>query len=1160
MKPTPVPGQKVRRRSPARVLARVAAWLFGVPAALLAVLYLVLLITPIPLPFVNSQVRSLVLNSMSEGSQLELGDMALALEAYAWPVIKFSPVVYTDTNSGAKVSMEALEVGFSPVRALIGQPGATVTIVGPHLQVNQDLFGPRLTSFEIVPDPQGGGRPIVRVIEGAAAFPAVGISAGGVDVRGDLPSSGPQMRSDNDWLIYNLEAAQSGIAAIIEQADLGRFSRLVVRDGTLDMNDALYGLFRTFNDITLDIAPSRDGKVVEGDFSADFGGTVMNGIIERVLEDDGQARLKASVTNLDLASFLPFFDDPEAMISLVGPSALSIDVGFDAATGKIQDGLFHIDMTGTDLRVEDDFFPVATSIIEIGWAPAIGQFTMAEAQLSVGESTGRMSGTFVLGLDELYGPTVGMSVTGSDVSIYSETGAPEAPFSKMSCSGWAAPLYGAMGIDQFEASKADGARLATTGRVDMLRRGMGFDMTIAGDGISADDLKRLWPYFISTDTRDWFVTNVVDGKIKASTMKYSFPVGTLAGKGEDKPIPKNGMSIDITGVGVKIIPMEGMAPIAIEGEMRLEVRDNQVTIAADGGTVMTAGGAIAVANAAMVMESERPNERIIEISGDISGGIAALVAFAKLQQPELLKGGDLPVALDALGGSLSLALVSTIVLDKAGETKSVDYAVNGVVQDFASTAPLDNHTIANGQLSFVASQAGFRVAGQAEVDGLGADVVIEGKIEDGAPPPTMLLSATLDAEDLKKMGFDASEFIKGKVKFVAKPMPDASIQMAIDLTDAEVAIKDLGISKAAGEPGSLQAEVKQQGTLTDLSRIDIAFGEVKLAGSLQFDSKVGLQTAEFSSFALSEGDQAQLSLTPIRDGYQVRLRGDQLDLKPMLKRFFSLGKGSTGGPQATAFNQTIAIDAELKRALGFYMTTAFNVDLDLVLRGTDLQRVSLQTQLGGDRSLSVTTNPTPDGKVMSVAFNDLGTMLRLIGVYPNVEGGEGSLVLQTITEQKIDNGLFSLRNFAIVDEDNVAQILGNHQESRQLIARQNKLQFRGGQVEFIRRKDRVEVTDAILTGDTVGGTARGFIYTDSRQYDLSGTYVPLFGLNNVFQKLPIFGPLLGGREGEGLFGVTFAIRGPLDKPDFKVNPVSALVPGAFRRIFEYRAREAPRVE
>jgi hypothetical protein len=1142
------------------VATRVLAWLFGVPVALLLLLYVVLLITPIPLPFVSAQVRNFVAASLPASTDLELGDMALALEGYVWPVIQFKPVVYTDGNSGAKVRMEALEVGFSPVRAFIGQPGATVTVVGPHIQVNQDLFGPRLASFDVVPA-EDGGPPTVRILEGADAFPEVSFQSDGVELKGDIPASAMKMRSDNDWLIYNLEAAGNGIASIIEQARLGRFSRLIIRQGTLDMNDALYGLFRTFRDITFDITPSPDGKVASGLFSADFGGTVMNGILERVEDDDGTARLKASVTNLDLASFMPFINDQEGMGGIVGASALSIDVGFNAATGKIKDGLFHIDMTGTDLRIGNDYFPVATSIMEVAWDPYKGQFTMGETQMSVGESTGFMQGVFVLGMDDLYGPTVSMSMTGRDVSIHSELGAPETPFAKMSFQGWSAPLYGAMGIDQFEASKADGARLASKGRIDMLRRGMGFDMTVAGDGITADDLKRLWPYFISTDTREWFVKNVIGGKLKTSTMKYSFPVGTLSTKESgDKPIPKNGMSIDIVAEGVKIIPTDGMAPITIDGETKLIVRDNNVTISGDGGTVMTSGGPISVANAAMVMASENTDERLIEISGDVSGGIPALVALAKDQQPAALKDSKLPIDIEALGGSLTVSLVSTIVLDKKGATKSMDYAINGVVQDFASTAPLDNHTIANGQLSFIASQAGFRVSGQAEVDGLPADIVIEGELKENAAPPTMFLSSTLDAADFKKMGFDLSEFIDGEIKFVAKPMPDGSIQMAVDLENASVTIKDLGISKAKGVPGSLQAAVKQAGDVTELSQIEVAFGDVKLKGSLGFDAKKGLQSAEFSNFALSPGDEAQLSLTPIRDGFAVRLRGDQLDLKPMLKRFFSLGEGSTGGPQATAFTQTIAVDAELKRALGFFKTTAFNVDLDLALRGSDLQKVALAAQFGGDSSISVATNPTPEGKTMSVAFNDLGSVLRFMGVYPNVEGGSGALVLQTVSAEKADFGTFALKNFAIVDEDKVAEILNQDTNSRSLISKQNKLAFRSGEVTFVRRKDRVEITDAVLAGDSVGGTARGFIYTDSRQYDISGTYVPLFGLNSVFQKLPILGPLLGGRDGEGLFGITFAIRGPLDKPDFKINPMSALVPGAFRRMFEYRAREIPRVE
>src|SRR5690606_6595717 len=129
----------------------------------------------------NSQVRNLVMTSLPEGSELRLGGMKLALEGYVWPVIQFNPVEYRDRNSGAVVRMAALEVGFSPIRALWGQPGATVTIVEPHIQVNQDLFGPRLARFNIVPDPDGG-RPTVQILEGSEAFPAVDISATGVDV------------------------------------------------------------------------------------------------------------------------------------------------------------------------------------------------------------------------------------------------------------------------------------------------------------------------------------------------------------------------------------------------------------------------------------------------------------------------------------------------------------------------------------------------------------------------------------------------------------------------------------------------------------------------------------------------------------------------------------------------------------------------------------------------------------------------------------------------------------------------------------------------------------------------------------------------------------------------------------------------------------------
>ncbi|MEO6013274.1 MAG: hypothetical protein ABIQ30_06785 [Devosia sp.] len=1121
----------------------------GIPFVLALVLYVALLIHPIPLPFIAAQVRNLVVASMPPNTELELGDMALALEGFAWPVIQFSPVTYKDTASGAKVQMEAFEVGFSPVRAFIGQPGATVTIVGPHIQINQDIFGPRLAEFDIVPDPDGGPA-TVRVLEGSTAFPDAGFKSEGINVVGET-NEATHVRSDNDWLVFNMEAAQLGIASVIEQAEMGRFSRLIIKHATVNMNDAVYGSLRTFTDISLDIAPTPNGKAVEGNFAANFGGTVMKGIFERLIDDQGEARLKISLNNFDLSAFAPLINDQASAGGVVGPAAVSLDLGFDAKTGKIKGGVFHIDMTGTDLRIDSDYYPIASNIMEVDWKPDTGTFTMAESALTIGDAAVKLSGVFVMGLDDLYGPTVAISMSGKDVTVGGGDAAPAKIFDTVNFKGWSAPLYGAVGIDQVIVTKGDHARLESRGRIDMLRKGIGVDLAVAGKGFTADDIKRMWPAIAAPEARDWFVKNVMAGEIASATMKFAFPVGTLGLNGEDKPIPQNGVFIEMTADNVRINAIDGMAPIDIVGKTRLQMHDAEFTMAADGGVIKTGSGDISVANAAMIMSSETPGESIVEISGDLSGGIPAVAAIAKQFQPDAVKPESLPVDINALAGNLSVRLVSTSVLDGEGAVKRTDYSINGNVADFGSTEPLQNHKIGNGQLSFMATQAGYKIGGTAQIDGMNADVTIEGDLNKQGSQPTMTLSSVVNIADLAKMGFDASAFGSGKVGFQARLGSDGSIDMAVDLKAAELTIKDLGITKKAGVPGGLKATIKQTGDVSDISNIDLGFGDVKLKGSLEYDAKKGLKSAEFTNFALSEGDAAQLSMTPIKDGYAVRIRGDQLDLKPLLSRFFSLDQGS-GGPTASSVTQTIALDVELKRALGMYKTNAYNVSLDLALKGSDVRKASMQAQIGTAGQLSVATNPTDNGRTMTVVFNDLGSVLRFVGVYAQLQGGEGSFTLAQNTSTKVDSGTVSLKNFAVVDEKNVAALMQGHAESRR--GGSSDLVFRSAKADFVRRKDRIQIVEAVVTGDSIGGSGEGFIYTDKKQYDLVGTFIPIFGINNAFGKL--FG---GGNTG-GMFGITFAVKGPLDKPDFKINPMSALAPGAFRSLFEFRAKEQPRVD
>src|SRR5262249_31194652 len=71
---------------------------------------------------------------------------------------------------------------------------------------------------------------------------------------------------------------------------------------------------------------------------------------------------------------------------------------------------------------------------------------------------------------------------------------------------------------------------------------------------------------------------------------------------------------------------------------------------------------------------------------------------------------------------------------------------------------------------------------------------------------------------------------------------------------------------------------------------------------------------------------------------------------------------------------------------------------------------------------------------------------------------------------------------------------------------------------------------------------------------------PLYGINSVLGKIPVIGPVIVGKPGEGIFGVTYSVHGNADEPDVDVNPLSVLTPGILRRIFEGKiptAAQAP---
>ena len=111
------------------------------------------------------------------------------------------------------------------------------------------------------------------------------------------------------------------------------------------------------------------------------------------------------------------------------------------------------------------------------------------------------------------------------------------------------------------------------------------------------------------------------------------------------------------------------------------------------------------------------------------------------------------------------------------------------------------------------------------------------------------------------------------------------------------------------------------------------------------------------------------------------------------------------------------------------------------------------------------------------------------------------------------------------------------------------VQFDRLEVAFSRNNGRLDLRDGVVSGPSVGATIEGGIDFTRDQVALNGTFVPAYGLNNMFSRIPLFGPLLGGGANEGLIGINFRITGSASAPVLSLNPLSAMTPGFLRKIF-----------
>ena len=155
-----------------------------------------------------------------------------------------------------------------------------------------------------------------------------------------------------------------------------------------------------------------------------------------------------------------------------------------------------------------------------------------------------------------------------------------------------------------------------------------------------------------------------------------------------------------------------------------------------------------------------------------------------------------------------------------------------------------------------------------------------------------------------------------------------------------------------------------------------------------------------------------------------------------------------------------------------------------------------------------------------------------------------------VSDPREREGLINVKDFVIKGETQLDRVAAGGQGGNAQVA-PTGLTFSRLRAEFTRQNGQLSIREGVVKGPMIGATLEGRIDYPGNEVRMSGTFVPMYGLNNMFGQIPIVGLFLGGGSNEGLIGVTYEVVGTPGAPVLRVNPISAMAPGVLRKIFEF---------
>jgi hypothetical protein len=226
-----------------------------------------------------------------------------------------------------------------------------------------------------------------------------------------------------------------------------------------------------------------------------------------------------------------------------------------------------------------------------------------------------------------------------------------------------------------------------------------------------------------------------------------------------------------------------------------------------------------------------------------------------------------------------------------------------------------------------------------------------------------------------------------------------------------------------------------------------------------------------------------------------------------------------------------------------------NLKGKIILSNNEVVNLNLESDFSNNKKITFTIRDN-NGEKITTLFSDEAK--PLVDRYKFIKGfTEGKLDFYSSKKNNESKSNLKIYDFKLKELPALTKILSlaSLQGIADLLSGEG-IRFSEFEMNFDNKGDLMTINEIYAIGPAISILMEGYVEKDNL-VSLRGTLVPATTINKTIGSIPLIGNILVGQKvGEGVFGVSFKIKGPPQDLETTVNPIKTLTPRFITRTLE----------